>query len=43
MEPLFIPQVGWVGVAVAERAVLEFRVTVVVPVQPVAVWVTVTE
>jgi hypothetical protein len=42
MEPLFNPQVGCVGEADAESGDEGFSVTMAVPVQPPAVWVTVT-
>jgi hypothetical protein len=42
MEPLFNPQVGCVGVADTESGDEGLRVTLAVPVQPLAVCVTVT-
>ncbi len=43
MAPLFRPQVGCVGVAVALMVVLGFKVTDALAIQPVEVCVTVTE
>lgn len=42
MEPLFNPQVGCVGVAVGVIVVLGFKVTEVLSIHPLDVWVTVT-